>query len=235
MFEEELNVLNDTANIYEQQVEEYKQIKQARRELKLLKYLWDYVVIIETSLDEWKTTIWKKIDVEGMDQECKKFTRELRRKSVKLYYCINLILLSSIFSIASVLDKDTRSWDLYAHIESQVKNMMSSLRAVSELQNPAIRDRHWQQLMAETKVRFHFNYLHLYMERIFMAIFTAPSVVIWFSTGTVGTFATLVYVFTMRAVICDILSMAIIPTPSRLPYCFVICATSYCELPHAVW
>ena len=40
------------------------------------------------------------------------------------------------------------------------------------------------------------------------------SVVIWFSTGTLGIFATLVYVFTMRVVINEILSMAIIPTLS---------------------
>ena len=31
-----------------------------------------------------------------------------------------------------------------------------------------------------------------------MAIFTTLSVVIWFSIGTLGIFATLVYVFTMR-------------------------------------
>ena len=47
-----------------------------------------------------------------------------------------------------------------------------------------------------------------------MAIFTTVSVIIWFSTGTLGIFATLVYVFTMRAVIYDILSMAVIPTLS---------------------
>ena len=46
----------------------------------------------------------------------------------------------------------------------------------------------------------------------FMAIFTTLSVVIWFSTGTLGILATRVYVFTMR--IYDILSMAIIPTLS---------------------
>ena len=44
-----------------------------------------------------------------------------------------------------------------------------------------------------------------------MAIVTILSVVIWFSTGTVGIFGTLVFVFTMRVVIYDILSMAIIP------------------------
>ena len=47
-----------------------------------------------------------------------------------------------------------------------------------------------------------------------MAIFTTLCVVIWFSMGTLGIFATLFYVFTMRMVIYDILSMSIIPTLS---------------------
>ena len=47
-----------------------------------------------------------------------------------------------------------------------------------------------------------------------MAIFTIFSVVIWFTTGTLGIFATLVHVFTMRVVIYDILSKAIILTLS---------------------
>ena len=47
-----------------------------------------------------------------------------------------------------------------------------------------------------------------------MVIFTTPSVVIWFSMGNLGIFTTLVYVFTMRVVIYDILSTAIIATLS---------------------
>lgn len=46
-------------------------------------------------------------------------------------------------------------------IEGQLKNMMSSLRAVSELKNTAIKDRHWLQLMAETgvnKIIFKISY-----------------------------------------------------------------------------
>lgn len=79
-FESELQTLIESANIHELQVQEFKQIKQARREIKLLKCLWDYIIVIKTSLDEWNTTIWKKIDVEGMDQECKKLIQELRRE-----------------------------------------------------------------------------------------------------------------------------------------------------------
>ena len=56
----------------------------------------------------------------------------------------------------------------------------------------------------------------------FIAIFTTPSVVIWFSTGTLGIFATLLYVFTVRVVIYDILSMAIITTLST--------STLFCNL-----
>ena len=57
-----------------------------------------------------------------------------------------------------------------------------------------------------------------------MAIFTTLSVIIWFSTGTLGIFVTLVYVFTMRVVIYDILSMAIIPTPlTSILFCNLCC------------
>ena len=68
----------------------------------------------------------------------------------------------------------------------------------------------------------------------FMAIFTTLSVVIWFSTGTLGIFATLVYVFTMRVVIYDILSMAINTTlPTAILFCNLYYI--YCEFHHAVW
>ena len=90
--EEELANITETANIYEQQISEFKQIQQVRIELKLIKCLWDYIFIVQTSLDEWKTTVWKKIDVEGMDVECKKLIRELRRK----LYCICEIPLNAL-------------------------------------------------------------------------------------------------------------------------------------------
>ena len=41
----------------------------------MLKQLWDYIFLVRTSIDEWKTTAWKDIDVENMDMECKKFSK----------------------------------------------------------------------------------------------------------------------------------------------------------------
>ena len=47
-----------------------------------------------------------------------------------------------------------RAWDAFTGMDSTVKNMVTSLRAVGELQNQAIRDRHWEQLMQATQVKF---------------------------------------------------------------------------------
>lgn len=50
------------------------------------------------------------------------------------------------------MDKEIRNWPVYIYIENLIKNMMTSLRALIELQNPAMKDRHWKELMDVTKV-----------------------------------------------------------------------------------
>lgn len=64
----------------------------------------------------------------------------------------SLFLNSSDIFWPAALDKEMRPWDTYVSLEATVKNMLTSLRAVGELQNPAIRERHWRQLMNSTKV-----------------------------------------------------------------------------------
>lgn len=129
--EKEMNKLDESAQLFEVQIPDFKQIKQCRKEVRLLKSLWDYIFIVRTTFDDWKKTRWREINADSMDIECKKFAKEIR-----------------------ALDKEMRAWDAYTGIENDVKNMMTSLRAVTELQNPAIRERHWQELMKTTGVVF---------------------------------------------------------------------------------
>lgn len=86
-------------------------------------------VQVNLNIATWKTTKWAELNVEDMDIECKKFAKDIRS-----------------------LDKEVKSWDAFTGLDSSMKNMMTSLRAVSELQNPAIRDRHWQELVHTAKV-----------------------------------------------------------------------------------
>ncbi|KAJ8925640.1 hypothetical protein NQ315_009485 [Exocentrus adspersus] len=129
--EAELSKLQEQSNLFELVLPDFKPLRAARKEIKQIKQLWDYVNVVRSCMDEWKTTPWKKIDVENMEMECKKFGKEIRQ-----------------------MDKELKGWDVYIQLEASIKNMLTSLRAVTELQNPAIRERHWTQLMQATKVRF---------------------------------------------------------------------------------
>ncbi|XP_060520898.1 dynein beta chain, ciliary-like [Cylas formicarius] len=126
--EKERDKIQEQANLFELILPEFKALRATRKEIKQVKQLWDFIKVARSCIDEWKLTPWKKIDVENMEMECKKYGKEIRQ-----------------------MDKEIKGWDAYIQMEATVKNMLTSLRAVTELQNPAIRDRHWIQLMQATK------------------------------------------------------------------------------------
>ncbi|KAK2822251.1 hypothetical protein Q5P01_022316 [Channa striata] len=129
--EAEMKTLQDTANLFEVSFPDYKQLRQCRSDIMLVKAVWDMVIFVKTSIEDWTKTPWKEINVEQMDMELRRFAKEMK-----------------------MLDKEVRVWDVYMGLESTVKNLLTSLRAVNELQNSAVRERHWQQLMNTTGVRF---------------------------------------------------------------------------------
>lgn len=123
--------LSKASELFEVNVPEFKQLKACRKEICMLKTLWDQIELVKSSFENWNTTLWSDINVENMEIDCKKFVKDIRG-----------------------LDKEMRAWDAFTGLDSTVKNMVTSLRAVGELQNQAIRDRHWEQLMQATKVRW---------------------------------------------------------------------------------
>uniref|UniRef100_A0A8C4MX33 Dynein axonemal heavy chain 11 n=1 Tax=Equus asinus asinus TaxID=83772 RepID=A0A8C4MX33_EQUAS len=134
VLEEEMLQMQESTHLFEVALPEYKQMKRCRKEVELLKGLWDVIIHVRTSIDNWTKTQWRQINVEQMDVELRRFAKE-------------------IWS----LDKEVRVWDAYAGLEGMVKDMMTSLRAVAELQSPALRDRHWHQLMKAVGVKFSIN------------------------------------------------------------------------------
>ncbi|XP_028842651.1 dynein heavy chain 9, axonemal-like isoform X2 [Denticeps clupeoides] len=119
-----------SAGLFEVNIPDYRQLRQCRREAELLKGLWDLVTLVQSSLNAWKSTCWREVDVDQVEAECKRLRGELL-----------------------ALDKEVRAWDTFSGLDGTLRNTLTSLRAVAELQNPAIHLRHWHQLMAATGVR----------------------------------------------------------------------------------
>uniref|UniRef100_A0A8C5D1B4 Dynein heavy chain 9, axonemal n=1 Tax=Gadus morhua TaxID=8049 RepID=A0A8C5D1B4_GADMO len=129
-----MSSLVEAASLFEVSVPDYKQLRQCRREVVMLKDLWDLKTVVDSSITGWRTTPWMDIQVEDMEMQCKRYAKEIR-----------------------CLDKESRAWDAFTGLDATVKDLLTSLRVVAELQNPAVRARHWRQLMDATGVQFTMN------------------------------------------------------------------------------
>jgi dynein heavy chain len=129
--EQEHEAIKKSSEIFEINLPHFKQLGDCRRDIGMLKQVWDVVSLVTYMFQEWRTTLWTAIDVDAMDGKCRDLAKELRR-----------------------MDKEIKGWDVYSGLDQMVKDMITSLRAVGELRSSAIRDRHWKQLMKTTGVSF---------------------------------------------------------------------------------
>lgn len=51
------------------------------------------------TIESWKKSPWKKIDADGMDQECKRFTKDLRQLDKEMRAWYDFIYLFHIFTL----------------------------------------------------------------------------------------------------------------------------------------
>jgi dynein heavy chain, axonemal len=129
--ETEASALRKSCELFELNVPTYRQLLDCRRDIGMLKTLWDLLGLVTFMFNQWKTTLWTEIDTDSMETRCRDLSKDLRK-----------------------LDKEIKGWDAYSGLDQMVKDMITSLRAVGELRSNAIRDRHWKQLMKTTGVTF---------------------------------------------------------------------------------
>eukprot|EP00899_Mesostigma_viride_P003607 jgi/Mesvir1/13247/Mv18980-RA.1 len=102
-----------------------------RQDLVVLKDLWDVATLCEMQFHEWQQTPWEAINTDVVEEGAKAFVKEVRN-----------------------LDKSLRDMDVFKGLDKSVKNFITSIPLVADLRHPSMRQRHWEQLMDTTKVRF---------------------------------------------------------------------------------
>mmetsp|Transcript_13737 Transcript_13737/g.31794 ORF Transcript_13737/g.31794 Transcript_13737/m.31794 type:complete len:4493 (-) Transcript_13737:49-13527(-) len=127
----EASRLNELQELFELNVTEYKEIKTCLQECAGLKHVWDMISIVVNTYDEWKKTRWNAINVDFLTEENKRLFKEVRG-----------------------MHKSIKNFNAYKGLEDTVKNMQVTLPLVSDLHHPAMRERHWKQLMRAMGVSF---------------------------------------------------------------------------------
>nr|XP_055065627.1 dynein axonemal heavy chain 11 isoform X2 [Misgurnus anguillicaudatus] len=131
VLEEEMADLQKSCKLFDVTCPDSKHLKRCQRDITVLKQLWDLLLCAQSNIAAWTGTRWREIIVENMETELRRFTKEMQ-----------------------VLDKESRNWDVFVGLDHVLKDLLASLRAVTELQHPSMRDRHWAQLIKTTGIDF---------------------------------------------------------------------------------
>ncbi|GIY65795.1 dynein heavy chain 17, axonemal [Caerostris extrusa] len=110
----------------------FSQLKQCENELVLLAAeLWQYMDKVKIQLKVWEDTPGPRwISMQTLEMQC------------TLVYMRDMQVM---------MDKEMRSWDNFIWLQETIKNILVALRAIHQLRNPAIKDRHWTRLSSATQ------------------------------------------------------------------------------------
>lgn len=130
MMEQLCNGLKEQSVHFNLNPPEEGRMSYCRKTTRFLKHIWDYHFAVLSCIDDWKQTAWKKIDSDDMETELKRFLKEMRG-----------------------FDKESKNFVPFIETNSMVNNLLASIKAIKDLQNTSIRERHWIELMHTTQVR----------------------------------------------------------------------------------
>lgn len=117
--------LNDLEKVFELPVSKHLEIKKTRADNKLLKGVWDMISVVRHVFNDWKKTLWDKIDTDSLLVACKNLQREIE-----------------------AMPAEVRNWKVYLGLLGEVKNLLIVLPLVNLLHSPAMEPRHWEDLKA---------------------------------------------------------------------------------------
>lgn len=89
--------------------------------------MWDAISIVHYNYDDWKATLWDKINTENLLIENKKLE-----------------------NMARTLKKEIRIWKGHESLTGKVKNMGTVLPLINDLHSEYMERRHWKTLMQMT-------------------------------------------------------------------------------------
>ena len=119
-----INDFSELEELFELPPKKYTEIEDTQRDLFVLKQVWDFHDLINSTYAKWKEILYIDIDVDDLLKMNKKLSKEIRK-------------FGSDNPIA-------KQWGCYRDVEQLTKDMDTVLPIVQELNNPAMKPRHWK-------------------------------------------------------------------------------------------
>ncbi|KAI9356982.1 dynein heavy chain and region D6 of dynein motor-domain-containing protein [Zopfochytrium polystomum] len=129
--------------VFKQDPSANKDIKSITAELENLSQVWNLTLEWSNAWDEWKFMPFLKLNANEMEEVIQKIQKKILR-----------------------CPKECREWEVYQNLKDKVAQCKRTVPVLQDLRNPALRTRHWQQLMDDTGRVFDPNSTDFTLEKI---------------------------------------------------------------------
>ena len=129
--EQEANLKKGQA-VFKQESTPNKEISTISADLDNLQQIWTLYQDWSNTWDAWRTQPFLSLDAAEMEESVQKFMKRLLK-----------------------CPKDTKDWEVFQSLKEKVTQCKKTIPILQDLKNPALRDRHWQQIMEETGRTFN--------------------------------------------------------------------------------
>ncbi|KAJ3091962.1 Dynein heavy chain 2, axonemal [Quaeritorhiza haematococci] len=121
-----------------------KDIEYLANELDMLQGIWSLMQEWVNTWESWKEKPFLSLDSAELEETVQKFQKKLTK-----------------------MGKEIKDWDIFLVLKEKINQTRRSIPLLLDLKNPAMRDRHWNQLMEETGKSFDFKAPTFTLEKIF--------------------------------------------------------------------
>ncbi|KAL4106224.1 hypothetical protein PRIC1_004278 [Phytophthora ramorum] len=133
--EHEAARLMELEDIFELASSKYEALTTLRTSFTTLKHIWDFVALLDSIyVIKWQPLLWSDLDADELMGEVDEIERHRH----------------SLFSSA----RFAKEWSIYDYLEQKLHQMTVILPLVKHLHSPAMRDRHWKNLMVLARKHF---------------------------------------------------------------------------------
>lgn len=120
--------LADGLEIFDMEEPSYKELTDIDRDLTLLEQVWDLIKEWEDQYDQWKYGLFADLDAPSMEEKAIGFLKRMKKLGREV---------------------NPKGWSNLREEEHLVSTFKSTMPLILDLRNPAMRRRHWEQLMKE--------------------------------------------------------------------------------------
>ncbi|RAW32452.1 Dynein beta chain, flagellar outer arm, partial [Phytophthora cactorum] len=133
--EQEAARLMELEDIFELASSKFDVLTTLRVNFITLKHIWDFVALLDSIyVNKWQPLPWNDLDADALMEEVDEIERHRH----------------ALFASARCV----KEWSIYDYLEQKLHQMTVILPLVKHLHSPAVRDRHWKNLMVLAKKHF---------------------------------------------------------------------------------